>query len=65
MAGNKLRREDRSKGKSASVLEKKSDIEKRYNNAKLRVDNKNPDNKDLKNTAEYIKEEIKKNEEKQ
>ena len=53
---------DRSKKKSASVSEKKEDIEKRYQNAKLKVDNKNPDNKDLRNTGQHIKEELKKNE---
>ena len=53
---------DRSKIKSASVSEKKEDIEKRYQNAKLKVDNKNPDNKDLRNTGQHIKEEIQKNE---
>ena len=62
MAGNKIRREDRSKVKSASVSDKKEDIEKRYQNAKLKVDNKNPDNKDLRNTGQHIKEELKKNE---
>ena len=53
---------DRSKDKPASVSDKKEDIEKRYQNAKLKVDNKNPDNKDLRNTGQHIKEEIKKNE---
>lgn len=53
---------DRSKIKSASVTDKKEDIEKRYQNAKLKVNNKNPDNKDLRNTGQYIKEELKKNE---
>ena len=53
---------DRSKIKSASVSDKKEDIEKRYQNAKLKVDNKNPDNKDLRNTGQHIKEELKKNE---
>ena len=53
---------DRSKDKPASVSDKKEDIEKRYQNAKLKVDNKNPDNKDLRNTGQHIKEELKKNE---
>ena len=53
---------DRSKEKPASVSDKKEDIEKRYQNAKLKVDNKNPDNKDLRNTGQHIKEELKKNE---
>ncbi len=53
---------DRSKIKSASVSDKKEDIEKRYQNAKLKVDNKNPDNKDLKNKSQHIKEELQKNE---
>ena len=53
---------DRSKDKPASVSDKKEDIEKRYQNAKLKVDNKNPDNKDLRNTGQHIKEEHKKNE---
>lgn len=62
MAGNKIKREDRSKGKPASVSDKKEDIEKRYQNAKLKIDNKNTDNKDLRNTGQHIKEEMKKNE---
>ncbi len=53
---------DRSKIKSASVSDKKEDIAKRYQNAKLKVDNKNPDNKDLKNKSQHIKEELQKNE---
>ena len=53
---------DRSKGKPASVSDKKEDIEKKYDNEKLKVDNQNPDNKDLRNTGQHIKEEIKKNE---
>ena len=53
---------DRSKDKPASVSDKKEDIEKRYQNAKLKVDNKNPDNKDLRNTGQHIKEELEKNE---
>ncbi len=61
MAGNKIRREDRSKDNPASVSEKKENTEKKYDNAKLKIDNKNPDNKDLKNTGQHIKEEIKKN----
>ena len=52
---------DRSKGKPASVSDKKEDIEKKYDNEKLKVDNQNPDNKDLRNTGQHIKEEIKKN----
>ncbi|MCP1226669.1 hypothetical protein [Sebaldella sp. S0638] len=53
---------DRSKDKPASVSEKKANIEKKYDNEKLKVDNKNPDNKDLRNTGRHIKEEIQKNE---
>ena len=53
---------DRSKIKSASVSDKKEDIEKRYQNAKQKEDNKNPDNKDLKNKSQHIKEELQKNE---
>ena len=62
MAKKNINTIDRSKIKSASVSDKKEDIEKRYQNAKLKVDNKNPDNKDLKNTGQHIKEELKKNE---
>ena len=53
---------DRSKDKPASVSDKKVNTEKKYDNEKLKVDNKNPDNKDLRNTGQHIKEELKKNE---
>ena len=53
---------DRSKEKPASVSDKKVNTEKKYDNEKLKVDNKNPDNKDLRNTGQHIKEELKKNE---
>lgn len=53
---------DRSKDKPASVSEKKVNTEKKYDNEKLKADNKNPDNKDLRNTGQHIKEELKKNE---
>ncbi len=53
---------DRSKDKPASVSDKKVNTEKKYDNEKLKVDNKNPDNKDLRNTGQHIEEELKKNE---
>ena len=53
---------DRSKDKPASVSDKKVNTEKKYDNEKLKADNKNPDNKDLRNTGQHIKEEIQKNE---
>ena len=53
---------DRSKDKPASVPDKKENTEKKYDNEKLSADNKNPDNKDLKNTGQHIKEELKKSE---
>ena len=53
---------DRSKDNPASVSAEKVNVEKKYDNEKLKADNKNPDNKDLRNTGHHIKEELKKNE---
>ena len=51
---------DRSKKNVSSVPDKQENL--KYQNEKLRVNNQNPDNKDLKNTGEDIKKEIESNE---
>ena len=60
MAAKKIIKEDRSKGNDASVKDKDKDKgkEKEYDNKSLGIDNKNPDNKKLKNTVSDIKKEI-------
>ena len=60
MAAKKILKEDRSKGNDASVKDKDKGKEKEYDNKSLGVDNKNPDNKDLKNTVSDIEKEIEK-----
>lgn len=61
MAENKLKREDRSREKPASVSDNKK-VNTKYDNEKLRVNNKNPNNRNRRNTGKNIKDEIKKNE---
>lgn len=51
---------DRSKKNVSSVPDKQENL--KYQNEKLKVNNQNPDNKDLKNTGEDIKKEIESNE---
>lgn len=51
---------DRSKKNVSSVPDKRENL--KYQNEKLKVNNQNPDNKDLKNTGEDIKKEIESNE---
>ena len=51
---------DRSKKNVSSVPDKQENL--KYQNEKLKVNNQNPDNKDLKNTGEDIKKEIEINE---
>ena len=58
MAAKKIIKEDRSKGNDASVKDKDKGKEKEYDNKSLGVDNKNPDNKNLKNTVSDIEKEI-------
>lgn len=62
MAKKNIKTIDRSKVKNTSVLDKKEKAVKKYDNEKLSVDNKNPDNRNLKNTAKNIKNEIQENE---
>ena len=51
---------NRNKEKTSSVPDKQENL--KYQNEKLKVNNQNPDNKDLKNTGEDIKKEIESNE---